>query len=70
LDEKGAIRLAGWKTNSHYLGECARNHPWYSTFAELTETYEQSVYAHRITSLSSVESLVIRVDQLCKEHAG
>ena len=70
LDEAGAIRLAGWKTNSHYLGECARNHPWYSTFAELTEIYEQAVYAHRITPPSSVESLVIRVDRLCKEHAG
>jgi hypothetical protein len=70
LDEAGAIRLAGWKTNSHYLGECARNHPWYSTFAELTEIYEQAVYAHRITPPSSVESLVIRVDRLCKEHAA
>src|SRR5688572_19014173 len=29
LDEQGAIKFAGWKTNSHYLGECARSHPWY-----------------------------------------
>ncbi|HZA55095.1 MAG TPA: DUF4129 domain-containing protein [Candidatus Udaeobacter sp.] len=70
LDEQGAIRFDGWKTNSHYLRECARNHPWYSTFAELTEMYEQSIYGHRTALLSSVESLVVRVDQFCKEHAA
>ena len=70
LDEQGAIRFDGWKTNSHYLRECARNHPWYSTFAELTEMYEQSIYGHRTALLSSVESVVVRVDQFCKEHAA
>jgi Domain of unknown function (DUF4129) len=69
LDEQGAIRFAGWKTNSHYLCECARSHPWYSTFAELTEIYEQAIYAHRPALLSAVESLVARVDRLCQERA-
>jgi hypothetical protein len=70
LDEQGAIRFDVWKTNSHYLHECARSHPWYSTFAELTELYEQSIYGHRTALLSSVESLVIRVDQFCEEPAA
>jgi hypothetical protein len=70
LDQQGALRFAGWKTNSHYLRECPRNHPWYSTFAELTEIYEQAIYAHRTALLSSVESLVVRVDQFCKERAA
>jgi hypothetical protein len=69
LDEQGALHFAAWKTNSHYLRECARNHPWYATFAELTETYEQAIYARRPALPSSVESLVVRVDQFCKERA-
>lgn len=36
LDRQGAIQFAGWKTNSHFLRECAAAHPWYSTFFELT----------------------------------
>jgi hypothetical protein len=69
LDEQGTIRFAGWKTNSHYLRECAGNHPWYSTFAELTEIYEQSIYAHQTAPLSSVESLVVRVERFSQECA-
>jgi hypothetical protein len=68
LDEQGAIRFARWKTNSHYLKECARSHPWYGTFAELTEAYEQAIYAHRVAASSSLESLVVRLDQFCTER--
>jgi len=67
LDERGVIRFAGWKTNSHYLRECAKDDPGYATFAELTEAYEQAVYAHRVTAPSSAESLVRRVDQFSHE---
>ena len=70
LDEQGAIKFAGWKTNSHYLTECARNHPWYTTFAELTELYEGTVYANRSASEDVAESLVVRVDQFCDETSG
>lgn len=70
LDEQGAIRFAGWKTNSHYLRECAPSHPWYPTFAELTELYEQAIYAHRAAARSFVESLILRVDHLWKERSG
>jgi hypothetical protein len=70
LDEQGAIRFAGWKTNSHYLRECARSHPWYGTFAELTEVYEQAIYAHRTAAPSVLEPLVVRLNQFCKEHPG
>src|SRR6266540_1045592 len=70
LDEQGAIKFAGWKTNSHYLGECARSHPWYSTFAELTELYESAVYASRNASVTTANALVGRVGQLCNQASG
>lgn len=68
LDEQGAVRFAGWKTNSHYLRECASTHRWYNFFAELTQVYEHAVYAHRPTAASSVETLVLQVDHMCKEQ--
>ena len=64
LDEQGAIKFAGWKTNSHYLRECAQSHPWYATFTELTDLYERVVYASRDTPLSVADALLHRVDQL------
>ncbi|HEX5022351.1 MAG TPA: hypothetical protein VFX54_16915 [Candidatus Binatia bacterium] len=67
LDQQGAVQFAGWKTNSHYLCECAQSHPWYSTFIELTEIYDQIVYASRNISAEIVESLVLRVDRMCSE---
>jgi len=70
LDEQGAIKFAGWKTNSHYLGECGRSHPWYSTFAELTELYESAVYASRNASVTTANALVGRVGQLCNQASG
>jgi Domain of unknown function (DUF4129) len=65
LDQQGAVRFAGWKTNSHYLRECARAHPWHATFAELTALYDHLVYASRDVSIDVAEALVLRVDQLC-----
>ena len=67
LDQQGAVQFAGWKTNSHYLRECAQANPWYSTFTELTELYEQAVYASRQVSADLVEALVARVDRLCND---
>lgn len=67
LDEQGAVKFAGWKTNSHYLRECAQSHPWHTTFAEVTEIYEQVVYASRQVSDDAAEALVLRVDRLCDE---
>lgn len=67
LDQQGAVKFAGWKTNTHYLGECAHDHPWRATFAELTELYEQAVYASRQISPAAAEQLVARVDRLCGE---
>jgi hypothetical protein len=49
------------------LRECAPAHPWHATFAELTELYEQLVYASRQGSIDVVEALVLRVDRLCSE---
>ena len=70
LDEQGAIKFAGWKTNSHYLGECARSHPWYPTFAELTELYENAVYASRSAPANTADALVSRVGEWCSETSG
>lgn len=67
LHEQGAVKFAGWKTNSHYLRECARTHPWHATFAEITALYEQAVYASRQVSADTAEALVARVDRLCAE---
>jgi hypothetical protein len=70
LDEQGAIKFAIWKTNSHYLAECARTHPWYGTFTELTDLYEGTVYANRSASRDTAESLVTRVNQFCDETSS
>jgi hypothetical protein len=64
LDQQGAIKFAGCKTNSHYLGECARAHPWYGTFSELTEVYEQAVYGRRHAPAEQAEALLSSVDRL------
>ncbi len=70
LDQQGAIKYAGWKTNSHYLGECAQAHPWYSTFAELTEMYDKAVYARRDASVDIAEALLGRVDRIHGESGS
>lgn len=67
LDQQGAIKFAGWKTNSHYLAECAPSHPWRATFAELNELYEGAVYADRAAASDTTESLLARLDGFCRE---
>ena len=69
LDERGAIKFAGWKTNSYYLRECAASHPWYTTFAELTSVYERAVYAQQATGAALIEPLVHQVDAMTRESA-
>jgi hypothetical protein len=66
LDEQGAIKFAGWKTNSHYLGECARSHPWYAIFAELSDLYERVIYARLLPPADAAEALLVRVNHLCE----
>jgi hypothetical protein len=67
LDEQGAVRFAGWKTNSQYLRECAATHPWHRIFSELTELYEQTVYASRPIAAERVAASVAQIDRLCAE---
>ena len=64
LDRQGAIKFAGWKTNSHYLRECGETHPWYNTFSELTRVYDQAVYAHRHASAEQAGQLLRSVDRI------
>lgn len=66
LDEQGAIKFAGWKTNSHYLGECARSHPGYAIFAELSDLYERAIYARLLPPADAAEALLVRVNHLCE----
>jgi phage shock protein PspC (stress-responsive transcriptional regulator) len=66
LDEQGAIKFAGWKTNSHYLGECAHSHPWYAIFAELSDLYERAIYARLLPPADAAEALLVRVNHLCE----
>lgn len=70
LDQQGAIQFAGWKTNSHYLRECAQTHPWYRTFSELSEAYEQAVYARRHASAEQAEALLRSVDRIYASGAS
>lgn len=70
LDEQGAIKFAGWKTNSHYLSECASSHPCYSTFAELTALYENTVYASRAAPAAAADALLRQVDQWYSQIAS
>jgi hypothetical protein len=70
LDQQGAVHFAGWKTNSHYLRECAPAHPWHKPFAELTELYEQIIYASRHVPVGDVEASVAQVDRLCAESGA
>lgn len=69
LDQQGAVQFAGWKTNSHYLRECAPAHPWRKSFAELTDLYEEVVYASRPVTAAQVEASVAQVDRWHAEAA-
>ena len=64
LDQQGAIKFAVWKTNSHYLSECPRAHPWYGRFSELTEVYERVVYGRRHAPAAQAQELLESVDRL------
>ena len=67
LDEQGALRFAGWKTNSHYLREFAAAHPWHKAFVELTTIYDQAVYAGRTVTTEHVAASVAQIARLCDE---
>jgi hypothetical protein len=68
LDERGALKFAGSKTNSQYLSEFPPNHPCYATFAELTRIYEQAVYAQRTAAAAEISRLVNCVEAMTKDR--
>lgn len=70
LDEQGAIRFAGWKTNSQYLRECAATHPWRSFFSDLTALYEEAVYASRPIAAEHVAASVAEINRLCADRGA
>jgi hypothetical protein len=68
LDERGALKFAGGKTNSQYLSECPAGHPWYATLAELTQVYEQAIYAQRSAAAAAIAPLITRVNSMTTEQ--
>lgn len=62
LDEQGAIRFARSKTNSDYLGECDRSHPWNQTLRHLTEFYERVIYGHRTIEEEALSPFLERIE--------
>lgn len=67
LDQQGAVRFAGWKTNSQYLREFASAHPWHKAFVELTTIYDEAVYAGRTVATEHVAASVAQIARLCDE---
>ena len=70
LDQNGAIRFAGWKTNSHYIKECASTHPWRATFVELTELYDRAIYASRQIAANAIEPHFAHLDRYSRGEPG
>jgi len=64
LDDRGLIAFRKWKTNAHYLRECAAENDHAALLRDLTQLYERAVYAHetRLAADSAV-SLMDRVER-------
>jgi len=69
LDEQGTLRFAAGKTNTHYLHECARDHPWRDTLATLTEAYDRVIYGQQPAAAAHVETLLGQVET-CRAQAA
>jgi len=61
LDEQGAIRFAGHKTNEAYLKECQSSHPWSETLRTLTSLYDQVIYGHLPVDAGQLLQLIARL---------
>lgn len=61
LDEQGAIRFAGHKTNEAYLKECQASHPWSETLRALTSLYDQVIYGHLPVDAGQLLQLIARL---------
>jgi hypothetical protein len=62
LDQQQLVTFASWKTNTDYLRECPRTSTAYKTLVEITDAYEQVVYAHQAIPLHTISSLLAQVE--------
>lgn len=71
LDQEGAIRFSGWKTNTTYLHECARDHACRAVLDRLTAIYEEVIYRHQTVPSDVVASLIKEVESYSEQsHAS
>jgi hypothetical protein len=67
LDKMDVLRFAQWKTNRDYLRECRRDHSAVSTLVDVSDAYEQVIYAHHEINREQAERLLARVELLVGE---
>lgn len=67
LDERGLVQFARWKTNRDYLRECSDRGEGYSLLRELSEAFDQIVYAHRPAAEGRLEGLLNQVDEFYRQ---
>jgi hypothetical protein len=67
LDIRKAVRFTRWKTNSDYLRECQSGDAAADTLREITDAYEQVVYAHGGFDQEKAARLVARVEAFANE---
>ena len=70
LDQRQLVAFASWKTNTDYLRECPRTSTAYKTLVEITDAYEQVVYAHQAVSLQTIFTLLAQVEHDQPSHGS
>jgi hypothetical protein len=68
LDHRGLLAFATWKTNMDYLRECPSTSTAYRLFVDLSQAYEQMVYAHQPVPLHTIAALLTRVEHEQRQH--
>jgi hypothetical protein len=67
LDKMDVLRFAQWKTNRDYLRECRPDHSAVSTLVDVSDAYEQVIYAHHEINREQAKNLLARVELLVGE---
>jgi len=67
LDKMDVLRFAQWKTNRDYLRECRPDHSAVSTLVDVSDAYEQVIYAHHEINREQAIRLLARVELLVGE---
>ncbi|HSR70112.1 MAG TPA: DUF4129 domain-containing protein [Acidobacteriota bacterium] len=67
MDERGLLQFARWKTNRDYLKECRQKGQGYRLLQDLSEAYDQIVYAHRPAAQGRLQGLLNQVDEFYRQ---